>query len=393
MWVKLSKIGVASAIGLGLVVGVSRPAPTPTAYAADVRLAATTALIMGGANGGGTIGYGIMAAVLNGRYVNDNMVCVSWPAEIAGFYGTTTLGDSIAIGTDSLDVAIREQYKTDPNGKVIAVGLSQASEVLDAELTRLAAARAAGDTTAPPPDKLDFVVIGDSDRGLLNWFKGVPLPLFDYTPQGIPVTPYNVTVVKGEYDGFGDPPERWWNLLAMFNAAAGTGFFAGFGSVHYGALWADLNTVPKENITTTVNLAGGVTTTYLVPTPDLPMLRPLKDMGVPQDVIDNLEKVLRPIIDSAYVRNDPGRPRPTLRTGAAEVTAASSSGAVTTSIPVTATARSSASLRPTPTSAAARPRAVARPTAASSSDAAKTSDKAGKRQTSDSRRPTSSTTD
>jgi hypothetical protein len=63
--------------------------------------------------------------------------------------------------------------------------------------------------------------------------------------------------------------------------------------------------VPQKNITTTVNSLGGVTTTYLVPTPDLPMLRPLTTLGVPQNVVDSLEKGLRPIVDSAYARNDP----------------------------------------------------------------------------------------
>ncbi|MBJ7401738.1 PE-PPE domain-containing protein, partial [Mycolicibacterium sp.] len=65
-----------------------------------------------------------------------------------------------------------------------------------------------------------------------------------------------------------------------------------------------------------------------VPTADLPMLRPLKSWGVQQGVIDTLERVLRPIIDSAYVRNDPIRngpmsPGPAMRTAAAKPAAAS----------------------------------------------------------------------
>jgi hypothetical protein len=80
--------------------------------------------------------------------------------------------------------------------------------------------------------------------------------------------------------------------------------------VHYDAMFADLGQVPEKNITTTVNSLGGVTTTYLVPTPDLPMLRPLTTLGVPQDVVDSLEKGLRPIVDSGYARNDPFRAVP-----------------------------------------------------------------------------------
>ncbi len=323
--------GGAITVGLGLVVAVTEPTQaTTTAYRANIELTAT-ALMMGGANGGGTIGDGTMLAVLDGKYAADTRICVSWPAEIAPIYGTTTLGRSIAIGADNLAAEIRAQYANDPGTPIVAVGLSQASEVLDATMTRLAAARAAGDMTAPPPDKMSFVVAGDSDRGVLGWFKGITLPVFDYTPQGTPETPYNVTVVKGEYDGFADPPDRWWNLIAMFNAAAGTGFFAGFGSVHYDALWVNLDDVPAQNITTTTNSLGAVTTTYLVPTADLPMLRPLKNMGVSQDVIDGLEKVLKPIIDSAYIRNDPHGTGSTGQPGApaASVTSAASKAAAT----------------------------------------------------------------
>ena len=75
-------------------------------------------------------------------------------------------------------------------------------------------------------------------------------------------------------------------------------------------MFADLTKIPAANITTSVNALGGVTTTYVVPTADLPMLRPLKALGVPQETIDALETVLRPIIDSAYVRNDPAWLKP-----------------------------------------------------------------------------------
>jgi hypothetical protein len=106
----------------------------------------------------------------------------------------------------------------------------------------------------------------------------------------------------------------------------------------YDAMFADLTQVPEANITTTVSAAGGVTTTYLVPTLDLPLLRPLKAMGVPQGAIDILAAVLRPIIDSAYMRNDPpSSPRPTRRQAVA-------SAAPTRSVE---SVRSAASLRST----------------------------------------------
>jgi hypothetical protein len=39
-------------------------------------------------------------------------------------------------------------------------------------------------------------------------------------------------------------------------------------------------------------------------TPDLPLLRPLPGMGVPQPTVDALNKLLRPLVDLGYSRND-----------------------------------------------------------------------------------------
>jgi hypothetical protein len=297
---KLASVISTGVLGLGVVAAVTATAAGPASIrSAEVKLAAT-ALIMGGANGGGSIGDGTMLAVLDGRYAGDTRICVQWPAEIAPIYGTTTLGESIVIGTNNLDAAIRAQAAAS-SAPIVAVGLSQASEVLDAEMRRLAK-----DPNGPSPQQVSFVVIGDSDRSLLHYFQGLPkLPILDYAVPPIPVTPYNVTVVAGEYDGFADFPDRWWNLLAVANALAGSGYFPGFGSVHYATLWTNLDNVPAKDITTTTNSAGGVTTKYLVPTGDLPLLRPLTSMGVPQKVVAALNVVLRPIVDAGYSRNDP----------------------------------------------------------------------------------------
>ncbi|TGD85561.1 PE-PPE domain-containing protein [Mycolicibacterium sp. CH28] len=297
---KLSAAFCTGVLGLGVVAAVATPTTAVNVRSADVSLTAT-ALIMGGANGGGHIGDDIMLRTLAGRYANDTRIAVDWPAEIAPVYGTISMGESTRIGADNLEAAIREQVA---NGSepVIAVGLSQSSEALDEVMRRFAADPA----HAPSPDQVSFVVLGDADRSLMLHFLGLPtLPLLDYAVQPVPVTPYNVTVVAGEYDGFADFPDRWWNILAVANAAAGTGFFPGFGSVHEQALYSNLNDVPASNITTSTNSAGGVTTKYVVPTADLPLLRPLPSMGVPQNVVDQLNVLLRPIVDSAYVRNDP----------------------------------------------------------------------------------------
>jgi hypothetical protein len=63
--------------------------------------------------------------------------------------------------------------------------------------------------------------------------------------------------------------------------------------------------VPKRNITETTNDLGGRTTSYLVPTKDLPLTQPLRQVGVPRSIVDEVDKHLRPVVDAGYKRNDP----------------------------------------------------------------------------------------
>lgn len=331
MFGKFSSVGGAAVVGMGLVIAVTGQAPTPVPHMADIELSATV-LAMGGL-GYETIDESLTKRVLAGRFANeDALVGLPWPGELTPFNGTLTLGQSVAVGLENMDAAIRST----PGPKIV-VAASGTTLVVNQVMRRLAI-----DPAAPPADELSFVVLGDADRGAFKGLQGITLPIFEYTVPAIPTTKYDVMVVAGEYDGIGDWPDRWWNPLAVLNALAGTGLLQqvitesivddfqleAFGSVHYDTMFADLSKVPAKNITTTVNWAGGVTTTYLVPTTDLPLLRPLKNLGVQQVVIDNLEKLLRPIVDSAYIRNSPvgtgpARPRPQLRTGIAKPAAAS----------------------------------------------------------------------
>ena len=313
---KLSRVGGAAVLGLGLVVaGTDSPMSpmSPITSGAEYQLSATVLAI--GGLGYETVEPDLIKRILGGRFANEeSLVGLPWPGQMAPFNGTLTLSESVAAGLETMDAAIR----TTPGKKIVA-GASGSTLVVNETMRRLA-----NDPNGPSADEISFVVLGDADRGVFKQLPGMTLPIFDYTVTGIPVTKYDVLVVAGEYDGLGDWPDRPWNLLAVLNAMAGTGLLQqvipesivedfgleGFGSVHYDAMFADLSTVPQKKITTTVNAAGGVTTTYLVPTPDLPLLRPLKTMGVHQNVIDGLEKLLRPVIDSAYIRNDPVRNTP-----------------------------------------------------------------------------------
>jgi hypothetical protein len=178
------------------------------------------------------------------------------------------------------------------------LGISQGSLVVDAVQRRLAA----NSTNS----ELSFVTIADMNRGngIFTHFRGVYIPILDYTPQPEPVTPYDTLVVAKEYDGWADFPDRPWNLLATMNAIAGSGIVPGFTGVHDATVSANLSQVPPKNITTAKNSLGGVTTSYLVPTPDLPLLQPLRDWGVPKPLVDTVNQLLKPVVDAGYSRND-----------------------------------------------------------------------------------------
>src|SRR6185312_1599791 len=67
----------------------------------------------------------------------------------------------------------------------------------------------------------------------------------------------------------------------------------------------DLSHVPADNVTEVTNSAGGKTTTYLVPTSFVPLVQPLRDLGVPENLVRTIEEPLRRIVDMGYSRKDP----------------------------------------------------------------------------------------
>ena len=296
--VRVARVAASLFIAVSMVVSLTMTTIKRTTPAVDWVPAAT--VLMLGPTGVPVLSDEDMASILNGRYAGDDhtRVNVEWPAQAWPQTGLTslTVGQSVAAGIEKLEEALRQT-----SGPTVVLGVSQSALVVDAVQRRLAA-----DPNAPRPDPLSFVVVADMNRGngVFTGFRGVYLPILNYVPEPEPVTPHDVLVVAKEYDGWADFPDRPWNLLAALNAIAGSGIIPGFGSEHNATVSADLSQVPQKNITTTVNSAGGTTTTYLVPTPDLPLLAPLPNLGVPKPVVDTINNLLKPVVDAGYSRND-----------------------------------------------------------------------------------------
>ena len=238
--------------------------------------------------------------LLKGAFANQTRIGVSWPAEAGPYSGKDDmpLGASIAIGIDALDAAITKglgNLTRDAQGNVVngdhvtVVGLSAGSLVVNEVMRQWMQ-----EGYLPDPDAVSFIVVEDSSRQKL--IKDTRYnPRLDYTYQPAPITPYDVIVITGEYDGFADMPDRPWNFLAVANAMAGSIL------VHVPVMYTTsldyLATLPEKYVTTDTNIKGGTTTHYLVPTKTLPLVQMMP-------WLKSKEAELKAKIDKGYSRND-----------------------------------------------------------------------------------------
>jgi hypothetical protein len=272
--------------------GVLKVATAATSIAITTAVPATadTALYVGGTGWPGTPTHSQMTWLQNDVYAGreDTLVGIGYPAS------PIMMNESIAMGARQLGGAV-----TTTKGRKSVVGVSQGSLVLHAEERRI---MALPESQRPAKDDLRFVYIGDPARpsgGIANWVpEGVRVPGIGITrPEPVVETPYETVYVTREYDGIADFPDRPLNLLATANAVMGVVYL----HPNYGV---DLTDVPKTNITETTNKKGGKTTSYLVPTKELPLTKPLRQLGVDRRLVDEVDKHLRPVVDSGYKRND-----------------------------------------------------------------------------------------
>jgi pimeloyl-ACP methyl ester carboxylesterase len=205
-------------------------------------------------------------------------------------------------GVEQANIAVHQI-----DGKVVIIGESMGAMVA----SRLAV-ELANSPDARSTDDVRFVLIAPPEAGVAEFFKeGTFIPILNYRVSRVAESPYDTTIVIGEYDGWSDPPDRPWNLVSSANALAGLVY------VHGPPIFtADPDAVPDENTTRGTNSKGGEVTTHLVPTENLPLTQPLRLLGIPDKVVDKADQILRPIVDAGYRRHDkPGDPRPYLHDG------------------------------------------------------------------------------
>jgi PE-PPE domain/PPE family len=220
---------------------------------------------------------------------------VKYPATaglLSGFFKPTA-DQSMAIGQKALNTDI---LTATSNGQsVVVAGESLGSMTIDREEAYLAT-----QPNAPSPEQVTFLEFSNPERGLADTYlpAGTHVPLLGYTVGNPSATPYNTTIVYHQYEGFADPPDRPWNLLADANAVMGVN--------HYHLYTEFTSQDQVVEVSSVTNSAGGTTTTYMVPATMLPLLLPLQTFGVPTRIIDHLNTVLTPIVNEGYSQYDPG---------------------------------------------------------------------------------------
>lgn len=137
----------------------------------------------------------------------------------------------------------------------------------------------ADDPDAPSPDELSFVLIGNPTRAYGGSDNKV-----------MPQTQYAVIDVSRQYDPASDFPDDPTNLIALLNS------LAAFTVIHTDYEGVDLYS--PANIVWT----EGNTTYVFVPTENLPLLEPLRNLGL-TGLADALNGPLKKIVERAYDRS------------------------------------------------------------------------------------------
>lgn len=237
---------------------------------------ASTALLLGGKGKYKELSDQQMAEAFGGYFAGyDKRVNVPFP-------GTDDLYGSVQVGADNLYAAV---YST-AGFKTIG-GVSEGAPAVMEVLRRLEADAAdPEDGKVPPPkSEMNVAIYGAPSKQLLGRLADLP----------VPVTPYDIIIVRAEYDGIADFPDNAWNGLAVVNALMGAA------QLHVQQSNFDIRNLPTE-YTIDTNGAGGTTTTILIPTAVLPILGPLVVLHFDPKLVAGLDKTLRPIVDSAYDR-------------------------------------------------------------------------------------------
>jgi hypothetical protein len=183
------------------------------------------------------------------------------------------------------------------NDHLVIYGESAGANTVNKEKRKLAAQYPSG-TTAPD---IEFVLEGDPNvpnGGLAARFPGLPTVILGTFDGPEPTdTPFHTDVINRQYDGAADFPLYVLNPIADLNAVLG------FLYVHTNAF--DVSLAPDASTSPAYQGTHGDSSYYLFPTADLPLFAPLRQLGVPESLIDVVEPFFRVLVELGYDRSIP----------------------------------------------------------------------------------------
>lgn len=274
----------------GATTGLFEPTSPPVVPAV---FAQNTAIVMGGT--GMPIPTPAYLAAIQNLFLPPGVVVSSLftPEQLYPITGVKSLelAPSVQQGLQILDTAVWEQINA--GNHVTVFGYSQSAIISSLLMQHYISLG----PNAPDPSQLSFILTGNEmnpNGGILARIPGlniatIGLPFYGATPDG----PYQTTTYTLEYDGFADFPRYPLNVLADLNAI--------FGIVTVHTTYAYLT---PDQIAGAVELpTQGPTnsTYYMIRTPELPLLAPVRAIPVIGHPIAALiEPNLRVFINLGY---------------------------------------------------------------------------------------------
>jgi hypothetical protein len=200
---------------------------------------------------------------------------------------------SIARGVTILDNAIQQQLAL--GNTVNVLGYSQSANTASIEMQML-------DPSGTPSNlPINFVLLGNSMNPNGGWdarFPGLSLPTLGFSTLGpAPSNDFNTVVYTLEYDGWADFPRYPIDVFSDLNAVAG------MVTVH-----GDYETLTTAQINSAIVLptqGPTMTTYYMIPNQNLPLLDPVRLIPyIGNPIADLVQPVLTPLVNWGY--GDPG---------------------------------------------------------------------------------------
>ena len=260
-----------------------------------------TALIMGGTGNPGPIPEYVAA-------VNNNYIQPIFPGATGqGLFtpqqfwpnnpelGMMTFNQSTREGVALLHTAIMNELGL--GNRVDVFGYSSSATIINNEI--LALMRMGAD--APNPADLSFTMVGSPNNpvgGLFSRFPGFYIPLMDVPFNGATPAdnPYPTSIYTMQYDGAAHAPHYPLNPFATLNS------LLGFQYLHGQYPWLTPEQLAGAELLPTSPGYTGNTSYYMLPTQDLPLVQPIRDIPIiGPPLAELIQPTLRVLVDLGYV--------------------------------------------------------------------------------------------